>query len=220
MDGEDISTDDYQRCLADLARVNKTTFTHRATLRWLDKAMRQWPAGTTATILDVAYGQGDLLRAIHRLAAKRGIEIALCGIDLNPRSAIAAARATPADMAIDYRSGDVFAYAPEPRPDFIVSSQFTHHLSDSQVVRFVQWLERYARRGWFIADLQRHRLAYYGYPLLARLARWHPIVRHDGTVSIARSFRRQDWQRLLERAGVRADTHWHMLFRLCVERVK
>ena len=70
------------------------------------------------------------------------------------------------------------------------------------MVRFLRWLDPHAARGWFIADLHRTTFAYWGFGLLATVARWHPIVRHDGMVSVARSFRRADWQRLLAEAGV------------------
>ena len=39
--------------------------------------------------------------------------------------------------------------------DFVVSSLFTHHLSDAMIVRFLRWMEATARRGWLIYDLQR-----------------------------------------------------------------
>ncbi len=220
MDNDDISNADYNQCLADLAAVNRITRTHQATVLWLDRAIRCLPANTPITILDVACGQGDLLRMIHRFASQHHLRITLQGLDINPNSAIAARQATPSSMDITYYTGDVFAFTPAPPPDFIVSSQFTHHLSDSQVVSFLLWMERHARQGWFVADLHRHPLAYYGYSLLAGLARWHPIVRHDGAVSVARSFRRADWQALLARAGILADIHWHVPFRLCVGRLK
>lgn len=220
MDNDDISKEDYNQCLADLASVNRITRTHQATLDWLDQAIRCLPVNTPITILDVACGQGDLLRVIHRFAAERNFKITLQGLDMNPNSAIAARQATPSSMDIAYFTGDVFTFTPAPPPDFIVSSQFTHHLSDSQVVSFLQWMERHARRGWFIADLHRHPLAYYGYSLLAGLARWHPVVRHDGAVSVARSFRRADWQALLAQAGILANIRWHVPFRLCVGRLK
>jgi SAM-dependent methyltransferase len=218
MDGDATSADDYARCLHDLAAVNRLTLTHGPTLRWLDRATRGLPAGAPVSILDVACGEGDLLRAIRRWADRRGLRATLEGIDLNPRSAVAARAVTPPEMAILYRTGDVFAYAPEPAPDFIVSSQFAHHLGDADVVRFVRWLERHARHGWFIADLHRHAFAYRGFGLLARVARWHRIVREDGMLSVARSFRREDWVRLLAEAGVEAEISWHVPFRICVSR--
>lgn len=210
----------YARCLHDLATVNRVTFTHRPTLRWLDRATRDLPADTAVSILDVACGEGDLLRAIHGWATRRGRPVHLEGIDLNPRSAVAAAAQTPPGVTIRWRTGDVFAYAPQPKPDYIVSSQFTHHLADADVVRFLRWLDLHAARGWFVADLHRSQFAYWGFGLLATIAGWHPIVRQDGMVSVARSFRRADWRRLLAEAGLTAEIHWRLAFRWCVGQLK
>jgi len=88
------------------------------------------------------------------------------------------------------------------------------------VVAFLAWLERNATWGWFVADLHRHAIPYYGFRLLARLMGWHPIVRYDGTVSIARSFRRADWERLTALAGIQAEIRWHPMFRLCVSHLR
>jgi len=131
--------------------------------------------------------------------------------------------ATPADMAIEYRTGNVFDYSPDRPVDFIISSQTTHHLSEEELVRFVAWMERVAARGWFIADLHRHPVPFHAFRLLSRLAGWHRFVQHDGPVSIARSFRREDWRRILRAAGVdpeSASIRWHVPFRLCVSRLR
>ena len=220
MDDPALPQADYERCLHDLAAVNRVTFTHRPTLGWLDRATRALPAGRAVSILDVACGEGDLLRAIHRWAERRNRPVRVEGLDLNPRSAAAAAAQTPPDMTIAWRTGDAFAYAPDPRPDFIVTSQFTHHLPDAAIVQFLRWLERHAACGWFIADLHRAAFAYWGFGLLATVARWHPIVRRDGMISVARSFRRAEWQRFLAEAGVTAEVSWHLAFRWCVGRLK
>ena len=76
-------------------------------------------------------------------------------------------------------------------------------------------------RAWFVNDLHRHRFAYTGFPLLARVAGWHPIVRHDGRLSIARSFRPGEWRGLLQQAGVDGARVFRAFpFRLCVERLR
>ncbi len=219
MDAPDLDEKIYQRCLADLAKVNRVTFTHRATIRWLADATKDLLPGAHFSVLDVAYGQGDLLRAIGRWAARKSFVVHLSGIDLNPRSA-AAARAATLDQKIAFHTGDVFDYAPVPSPDFIVTSQFTHHLTDSDIIRLLHWLDKHAVRGWHIADLHRHPFAYYGYPFLARLLRWHRIVRIDGTISIARSFTRADWLSLLREAGIDAEISWHFAFRYGISRLK
>jgi 2-polyprenyl-3-methyl-5-hydroxy-6-metoxy-1,4-benzoquinol methylase len=217
-DTTDLAT--YHRCLTELAVINRLSLTHRATLRWLAHAAKALPAGATFSVLDVGYGDGDLLRAIARWARHRGLNPQLSGIDLNPRSAPTAQSATPSDMLIDYRTGDVFSYRlPEP-VDFIVSSHLTHHLSDEEVVEFLIWLEDNSRYGWHVADLQRHILAYRAFSVVATLMRWHRIVRDDGMISIARSFRRGEWHAYLDKAGVQARISWHTAFRLCVSRLK
>jgi 2-polyprenyl-3-methyl-5-hydroxy-6-metoxy-1,4-benzoquinol methylase len=217
-DTTDLAT--YQRCISELAVVNRITFTHRPTLRWLAQATRTLPAGQSFSVLDVGYGDGDLLRAIARWARRRGLMVQLSGIDANPRSAVVAREATPADMIIDYQTCDVFSYAPTEPPDFIVSSQLTHHLSDEEVVEFLVWLEENCLNGWHIADLQRHTLAYHGFPILTHLMGWHRIIRDDGIISIARGFRRAEWQAHLEKARLQADVSWHVAFRLGVSRLK
>jgi 2-polyprenyl-3-methyl-5-hydroxy-6-metoxy-1,4-benzoquinol methylase len=220
MDAADLDITEYNACLTDLAAVNRLTLTHRATLGFLDRATRDWPAGTDVAVLDLAFGHGDLLRAIAGWAARRGLHANLSGVDLNPRSAVAARAATRGGMAIAYHTGDVFSFVPAVAPDFIVTSQFTHHLPDAGIVRLLAWMEATARRGWHIADLHRHALPYYGFRLLCRLMGWHRIVRYDGTVSIARSFRKADWENYLSKAGLSAQISWHPLFRYAVSRMK
>jgi len=39
MDDADVSGTDYEQCLADLAKVNRVTLTHHATLHWLGQAI-------------------------------------------------------------------------------------------------------------------------------------------------------------------------------------
>ena len=217
MDTDCVDFDDYARCLRDLSHVNTVTLTHRPMLQWLARET----AGLRAfSLLDVACGHGDALRRIHRWAARRGIDARLDGIDLNPWATRAAREATTT-APITYRTGDVFAIDAAESFDFIISSQFTHHLTSEQIVRFITWMEGHARRGWFIGDLHRHWLPYYGFGVLAWLARWHHFVLSDGRISIARSFIPEDWRRLIEAAGLRgsdAAISWHMPFRLCVAR--
>jgi SAM-dependent methyltransferase len=220
MDLPETSRADYARSLADLARVNKVTMTHRPILAWLEQATADAPKGARISILDIASGQGDLLRAIRVWGQARGLRLVLAGLDLNPQSAVEAAQSTPELMGITWQTGDVFDHVPNPAPDLIVSSQFTHHLDDGAVVAFMEWMERHATRGWFVADLHRHIVPYYGFRLLARVMGWHRIVRIDGTISIARSFRRADWQAYLARAGIAASINWSLPFRWSVGRLK
>jgi hypothetical protein len=162
-----------------------------------------------------------MLRRIHRWGTRRGLRMELSGVDLNPWSAAAAEAATPASMGIRYATGDLFDLPPG-ETDVVISSLFTHHLTDAQVVEFLVWMERRARRGWFVNDLHRHPLAFHGFRILSGMAGWHRFVQHDGPISVARSFRRRDWDALLREAGLtgKATVRWHVPFRFCVSRVR
>lgn len=209
---------DYRACLRDLARVNTVTLTHRPILAWLRRASTDL---ASFSLLDVGCGGGDALRRIHRQAIAWGRQPDLTGLDLHPWSIRAAQEATSGAQPIRYVNADVFTFAPDKPFDFIVSSQFTHHLTDDEIVRFIRWMDANARRGWFIADLRRHPFPFYGFPLLARLANWHRFVRHDGQISIGRSFVPADWHRLLGRAEVPATevvVQAHVPFCLTVAR--
>jgi SAM-dependent methyltransferase len=223
MDTEPVEIDEYRRCLRDLAIVNTVTLTRRPVLRWLARAMSGVKPGERLSLIDIGYGYGDILRAIRVMGRRRGFALDLVGLDLNPLSEPIARAATPTDMAIDYRTGDVFTAELGRRFDFVISSQMTHHFSDEALIAFIRWMERTAMRGWFINDLHRHPIPFHAFGLLARVARWHRFVQHDGPVSIARSFRREDWLRLLVAAGQEAtavEIRWHVPFRLCVSRIR
>lgn len=216
MDDPGLDPAIYDRVLADLERVNAWTFAGRPTLSFLRRATADMPA---FRLLDVGFGHGDMLRRIARWTRRRGIAADLVGVDLNPRSEAAARAATPAAMPIDYRTGD---YRAVPGPfDFIVSSLVAHHMTDAQLDAFLRFMEAEAARGWLINDLHRHAFSHATYPLLARLLGAHRIVREDGRLSIARSFRPDEWHAILAAAEIdEARVVRRFPFRLCVERLR
>jgi 2-polyprenyl-3-methyl-5-hydroxy-6-metoxy-1,4-benzoquinol methylase len=216
MDAPDLDPAVYARVLHDLARVNRWTFAARPTVAFLDRAVG--PA-TRLRLLDVGFGDGDVLRAIARWARRRGVAAELTGVDLNEKSVAAARAATPPELAIDYRAGD---HRDQRGPfDVIVCNQVAHHMTDDELTAFLRHLEAEAGRGWLVCDLRRHRLAHRVFPVLARLLRVHRIVREDGRLSIARSLRRAEWETVLRGAGIALDDVRivrRFPFRLSVER--
>lgn len=213
MDADDLPGDVYAAVVADLARVNVVTMAARPTLAFLARLTRP---GKRYRLLDVGYGDGDMLRRIARWGERRRVDFELVGVDLNPRSEAAARAHTPADLSIDWRTGDYADLAGDGW-DFVISSLVAHHMRQQQLVAFLRFMAREARVGWLVNDLHRHGFAYHGWPLLAGLFGWHPIVRHDGRLSIARSYRPAEWQPLLKEAGIN-DAHVFRAFpfRLCV----
>ncbi len=217
MDAADLPADTYTAVMSDLAKVNAVTLAAGPTLRFLDRVAQ---TRASLRILDVGFGDGDMLRRIERWASKRRLAVELVGVDLNPRSEQAARAHTPRGSAIRWTTGDYVTLAGEPW-DVMISSLVAHHMSERELIAFIRFMEVHAAAGWFVNDLLRHRLAYLGFPLLARIAAWHPIVRHDGKLSIARAYRPPEWRPILETAGIaEARVFRAFPFRLCVERLR
>ena len=214
MDSEDLDEATYVDVVHDLAKVNRITMAARPTLDFLSRAVGD---RNSFRLLDVGFGDGDMLRQIARWAQKRGIEAELVGVDLNRRSLAAARDPAHDDLNIDYRIGDYADLAGEGW-DCVVSSLVAHHMTRPQLTAFLRFMDREARAGWLVNDLHRHRFAYFGYPLLAALMRWHPIVKHDGRMSIARSYRPAEWSPILSDAGIEGARIYRAFpFRLCAE---
>ena len=216
MDDPGLDPATYDAVLRDLSRVNRWTLASRPTIAFLRRAAAGMPA---FRLLDVGFGHGDMLRAIARWARRRNVAVDLIGVDLNPRSAAVARAATPTAWPIEFRTGD---YRDVAGPmDFVVSSLVAHHMSDAELDAFIRFMEARAERGWLINDLHRHSLSYAGFPVLARLIGAHRIVREDGQLSIARSFRPGEWRAILAASGIpegAARIARRFPFRLCVER--
>jgi SAM-dependent methyltransferase len=216
MDDPSLDPEVYDEVLKGLGRVNAWTFAARPTLDFLRRGTRGL---ARFSLLDVGSGEGGMLRVIAAWARKRGLEADLTGVDLNPKSERTARAMTPGDMPIAYRTGD---YRDLGRFDFVVSSLVAHHMTDAQLRDFLRWMQANAEKGWFVNDLHRHRFACLGFPLLTTLLGVHRIVRQDGMLSIARSFRPDDWRAILADAGVTdgVSIRRYFPFRLCVERLR
>lgn len=212
---------EFRACLRDLVKVNRTVFSYRPTLQWLE----QFGSSTNAPlhIVDVGSGAGDMLRRIESWARRKGLSVRLTGIDRNPFAARAAREFSAPHSRINWVSCDAFTYHPDAEIDVVISSLFTHHLPDREIIRFLNWMEQVSVRGWFVNDLRRAQTPYYAFKLLATTMRWHRFVQHDGPVSIRRSFTPRDWQRYTTEAAL--DPNTVQIFdvwpaRLCVARVK
>lgn len=222
LDGADLDPAALRSVLHDLATFNQMFLGHYQLLSWLGRAIPAGYGGPPLTVVDIGCGYGDLLRAMRRWARRRRLDLNLIGVDLNPESIrIAQAATDPAD-AIEYQAVDVFKLA-ETRPvDLMVSSLVTHHFTDGEIVEFLRMMEKMARRGWAISDLQRNRFLFHFIGLSSRLARFHPMITHDGQLSVARSLTGTEWRERIREAGLpdgAVSIRW-FLFRFLVGRLR
>jgi 2-polyprenyl-3-methyl-5-hydroxy-6-metoxy-1,4-benzoquinol methylase len=212
MDDPAQSEADFRAALDGLETLNRITFAHVPLRRFLDRAVSESGA-RSLSLLDVGAGGGDALRAAAAWGKRCGVALDLWGLDRSPwAERHAAERGTPARWI----TADLFDLPADRRFDLVTCSLFAHHLDDPTLLRFLRWLPAHATRRWLILDLHRHRIPWAAVWAGTRLMRMHPMVTHDGPVSVMRGFTRDDWRRLLEEAGVAAEVRWVAPFRWAV----
>jgi 2-polyprenyl-3-methyl-5-hydroxy-6-metoxy-1,4-benzoquinol methylase len=222
LDDAELHPKELERVLRDLARFNGTMLGRWAIISWLRRAMRNVPDGKPLTVVDVGCGYGDLLRSIRRWSRPGGLPLNLIGLDVSQETIRIAQAATDKADQIDYQAESVFDFRPAVPIDVVVSSLLTHHLSDRLIVEFLRWMEGTARKGWLIYDLQRHPLPYHFIGVAGAVLRLHPMVVHDGRISVARSLTRSEWRTRLAVAGIPRDAvelRW-FLYRFVIGRMR
>jgi SAM-dependent methyltransferase len=200
---EPCTYEDLHQCLRDLSEVNRVSFGYRPTTTWLKQFAELSSDQFPLHIVDVGCGGGDMLRRIEAWAENKQLAVRLTGIDINSSAIRAAREFTSNSSQIRWLAQDAYSLDVTEEPvDLVISSLFMHHLSDDEILRFIQWMESVSCHGWFINDLYRSATPYSAFRALSKLARWHRFVRHDGPVSFRRAFQPDDWHRYISAAGL------------------
>ena len=202
IDKGEYTQSEYEGCIIELQRVNRwlgDAWTFRRTLlREVGKSRLR-----SFSILDVGAGSGELLRVAADWARESNRSLHSIGLELNPFSARAILAESLQFPSISAVRGDALRLPFADRQfDYAISSLFTHHFTDAQVVAVLREMGRVARRGVCVIDLHRHPVAYYFYSTIGRLILHNRLLREDGALSIRRSFKPAELLSLGRRAGL------------------
>jgi ubiquinone/menaquinone biosynthesis C-methylase UbiE len=205
MDEPGANAEHLRKSLRYLRRINGFLRYTRSTLSHLERFSRRWRRGETIRILDVATGSADLPRAILKWAKGRGFDVRVVGVDLHAMTA----RAAGADNAVRIVQANAMQLPfADGSFDYATTSLFLHHLDEADVVKVLAEMGRVTGRGVIVGDLLRHRRAYFWVNILTSLA--NPMVRHDGRISVAQAFKREEIIALRDQAGISfASYHRH-----------
>lgn len=207
--------EEYRECLYQLDRVGRFLGGDRATFWALEQL-----AVPPSSILDVGCGGGlfTLRLAAHYPQAQ------IVGTDIS-HDAIAFAQ-EQLQQKQSSLSNVQFFVSSSPQLDetshfdVVMATLVCHHLSDEELVSFLQQTCRIAKKAVILNDLHRHPLASIGFAALAPIFFRNRMIWHDGLLSIRRSFIRQEWWNFLKAAGI-DETHvtvtWHWPFRWIVK---
>ena len=151
------------------------------------------------SVLDVGAGTGELLGVIAEFARSGMLKACLVGLDLNTLSANEIAAESRKYSEISPVQGDALALPfAEGVFDYAICSLFTHHLTDEQIPILLKEMSRVARRGIVVIDLERRPMGWFLYQLFCLAYRISPLVRQDGSLSIRKGFRIEEFERLAE----------------------
>ena len=166
-------------------------------------------------IADLGCGGGDMLVRVIKWARKRGISVDLVGIDANPHIVSYAEENTKTYPEISYLCLDIFSEEFKMEKfDLMISSLFTHHFSEEQLVRLYKQIKSQSRIGFVNNDLHRHWLAYFSIKILTRFFSRSKMVQYDAPLSVLRGFRRNELSRILKKAKIKDySLRWMWAFR-------
>src|SRR5215813_5771995 len=203
IDTGDYTPEEYESCISELQLVNRWMGDAHALKQTLlrdveHNSLREF------SVLDVGAGSGELLRVAATWARETERLFKGVGLELNERSALAILEESAGFPEITSVRADALRlpFAHEEF-DYVMCSLFTHHFVDEQVVRILREMSRVARRRIFVIDLNRHPIAYLFYTTIGKLVLHNRLLRHDGALSILRSFKADELTALAQRAGLR-----------------
>lgn len=189
------------RVYAFLAMVNRRFGGAAATIARFDTFSRTWRPGERIEVLDIASGAADIPRALIAWGRARGFDLRVTALDISRSALDYAHRSGPDDQRLRLLCADIRRpFCRDEAFDYVTSALFFHHLTDEQVVDVLRLSSRVARRGMVVNDLVRSRQAW----VLTWLLTWpfHPILHHDGPLSVRRALTPDELLRLARDAGV------------------
>jgi len=223
IDGPPVPFKDMACCMTDISRVNALFGGRMVTMVHVKRLLAARPADRLVTVLDVGTGAGDIPRELVRWARREGRRIRIFALDRDPATLQIAATLVRDYPEITFLRGDALALPIRAGSvDLTISAMTLHHLEPDAGVQYLAEMDRAARVGFIVNDLVRSRLAHWVVWLITRFITRGAISRHDGPLSVKRSYTPGEVSGLCEQAGLKdVDVvhHWPY-FRFCAVRAK
>ncbi|RPI10054.1 MAG: methyltransferase domain-containing protein [Acidobacteriales bacterium] len=188
--------------LRDVGRLNRWFGGAQAIVSEVARIVKQRGLTGTITVLDIGTGGADIPRRLIRWGARHGLSVRVVACDRHEQIVTAAAAFSAGSEAISILRADALALPLLPGHfDFVTCSLMLHHLADDDAVTLLERLRDAPRHALIVCDLVRSRRARAGVWLAAHLVCRSRVTRHDGPLSVLRSFTVDELRALSHRAG-------------------
>jgi SAM-dependent methyltransferase len=198
MDRPDPSKPELARALVNLQKLNRHFGSYRIIRHFLNRWLKP---GETLTILDACTGSGDIPRLVVEWARRRGSQVKVLAVDMQPATLEIARRRSSLFPEISYLQADIRSFEPGDRFDIVLCSLALHHFGWREAVETLQRLSRLSDRAVLISDLLRSVSGILGVYLLTSTVFRHPMTKFDGRLSIRRAFSFAEMSSLALEAG-------------------
>lgn len=214
LDGEGIPFHAIAQTMRELNTINTLLGGHAITLGGFKQLVKD---KKEITVCEIGCGGGDNLVAIVKYCQDNKIKIHCIGIDYNTECIAFAKQNVYLKDNTEFICSDYSKVSFESNPDIIFSSLFCHHFTDEELVLQLNWMKEHTKLGFFINDLQRHWVAYYLIHILTQLFSKSDLVKNDASLSVARGFKKSEWQSLFSKAKiVNFHISWKWAFRYLI----
>ncbi len=171
-------------------------------LGYLERFARLIPT-RPLTILDVATASADIPAAIAEWAHARSLPVRIAALDINLDILASARRTTAGRSDVTLIRGNAFALPfPDRGVDVVLCALALHHFSFDGAAAVLREIDRVARWGFVVNDVLRSWAAYVGALADTWLLSRNPLARHDGPLSVLRSFTWPEFHALAQAAGL------------------
>ena len=204
MDRPQPVTPELERDLANIRSFNRNFGSHRLVRHFL----RRWlKPDTSARLLDLATGSGDIPRLSVDFARANHVPIRVDAID-QQRSTVEIARNLSANYPeITFAAADLFEWNPPELYDIVLCSLALHHFTDDAAVRVLRKCANLSCGAVLVSDLRRARWFSLAVHVVTAISYREPMTKFDARLSAARAFSFHEMADLARRAGWRNFRH-------------
>jgi 2-polyprenyl-3-methyl-5-hydroxy-6-metoxy-1,4-benzoquinol methylase len=204
MDRPQPVTPELERDLANIRSFNRRFGSHRL-IRYF---LRRWlKPNTSARVLDLATGSGDIPRLIVDVARANHVRVHVDAIDQQSATVEIARNLSASHPEITFAVADLFESNPPDPYDIVLCSLALHHFTEADAVRVLRKCATLSCGAVLVSDLRRSPWLSFAVYLVTALFYREPMTKFDARLSAARAFSFREMADLARRAGWRNFGH-------------